>query len=93
MTKKFDSDNALLSFHIYMWNTWSKEECIQVFNSEDQEYKGSLAEHIWNMWLDWCGQVGPIAASSLAVCNLDTENLNKLIDRACEIYDGSKYRE
>lgn len=93
MPKKFDSDNAVLSFHIYMWNTWSKEECIIVFNSKGQEYKYSLAEHIWNKWIDWCKQVGSTAAPSMVVCNLDTENLNKLIDRACEIYDGRKYRE
>ena len=61
MAKKFDSDNAVLSFHIYMW-------------------------------IDYCDQVGPTAAVAFMVRDLDSNNLNKLIDRACELYDGRQNR-
>ncbi len=94
MTKKFDFDNAVLSFHIYMWNAWNKEECALVFNgnTDTDDWIYTIGHHIWNKWIDYCDQVGPTAAVSFMVRDLDSNNLNKLIDRACELYDGRQNR-
>ena len=69
VTKKFDSDNAVLSFHIYMWNAWNKEECALVFNgnTDTDDWIYTIGHHIWNKWIDYCDQVGPTAAVAFMV--------------------------
>lgn len=81
-----------LSYHIYMWNKWSKNECAKIFNAKDQEWQYSLGEHIWNKWQEYVKDVGQIAAPSLCVANFDEQTLYKIIDRACELYVGRKNR-
>ena len=79
---KFNQNKEVLSFHIYMWNKWSKEECETVF--------GDLADHIWDKWVDYCSETNSTTAPALLVRDLDEDNLDKLINRACELYDGRK---
>ena len=92
MAKIFDTDNAVLSYNMYMWNTWNEAECGIVFNEPGQEWQYSLGEHIWNKWEDYCNEVGPTAAPSMMVMALDEGNLNKIIQRACHNYNGRAYR-
>ena len=75
-----------------MWNKWNKEEAASVFNNPGQDWEYSLGEHIWNKWLDYCGNVGATAAPSMMVMSLDEGNLNKLIQRACTLYNGRRNR-
>ena len=82
--------NETLSYHIYMWNTWNRDECANIFNGDGQEWEYSLGEHIWSKWVDYCNRVGATAAPSLMVANLSEGILNKLIERACTLYDGRK---
>lgn len=77
-----------LSYHIYMWNMWSKAECGIIFNEPGQEWQYSLGEHIWDKWCNYCDKVGATAAPSMMVANLDETNLKKIIDRACNFYVG-----
>ena len=80
----------VLSYHIYMWNAWCKEECAHVFNKPSQEWKYSLGEHIWNEWCRFCEKHGSKYAPADMVSELDESTLQKIIDRACELYEGRK---
>ena len=79
---KFNKHKEVLSFHMYMWNKWSKKECETVF--------GDLADHIWDKWVRYCAKTDSIVAPALMVMNVDEHNLDKLINRACEVYEGRK---
>ena len=79
---KFNQNKEVLSFHMYMWNKWSKKECEIVF--------GDLADHIWDKWVYYCAETNSMVAPALMVMNVDEDNLDKLINRACELYDGRK---
>ena len=81
---RYNQNNEVLSFHIYMWNKWSMDECKKIFEN--------VSDHIWNKWCRYCDEVGATAAPSLMIRDLDSINLDKLINRACELYDGRKNR-
>ena len=89
-----NANQEVLSFHIYMWNMWSKEECALVFNDnpDTDDWVYTLGHHIWNKWIDYCDKVGATAAPSLMIRDLDSVNLDKLVKRACELYNGRKLR-
>ena len=82
----------VLSFMIYMWNAWTINECAYVFNGYDNvgasNWEYSLGEHIWNKWKSICEYYGVFGAAERLVAELDENNLNKLVNRACELYCG-----
>lgn len=77
----------VLSYNMYMWNTWNPDECALLFNKPGQEWKYSLGEHIWNRWMEFNNKNG-LGAPALFVSYLDENNLDKVIKRACELYYG-----
>lgn len=89
--------NEALSYAIYMANRWSKEECCYVFNGytdvNNPKYKYSFGEHIWGKYLDYYITYGVYGASMKLLYELAPENLELLLNRACELYDGRKNRK
>ena len=81
-----DLRNVLL----YFCNKWSKGESNLVFNGSDfdpEKYKYSLGWHIWNKWLEKCkSNHGSLDCIASFLLEIDTENLNKFINRSKEIY-------
>ena len=89
--------NEALSYAIYMANKWNINECALVFNSTynagTESFKFSLAEHIWNKYVEYYDDYGMYGAPMKLLYELDDNNLKKLLDRACELYDGRKNRK
>ena len=88
--------NEALSYAIYMANSWNVEEAAIVFNGEDNSSSGdfqySLGDHIWNKWIEFIDMAGIHGAAMLMLYSLDNNNLQKLLNRACELYDGRRKR-
>lgn len=90
--------NEALSYAIYMANAWNINECAKVFNGIDnsnnsKEWKYSIGEHIWNKYLEYAKNYTIFDAYMRLLYELDNENLNKILNRACELYDGRKNRK
>lgn len=82
--ESISKENFVSSFFFYMWNSWCREECIVVF--------GGSYLHFWSKW---CGLASPSAkgATELFYAELTTDNRVKLVNRACELYDGRARRK
>lgn len=83
-----DFRNVLL----FMCNRWSESECNHIFNDENTNLKNwqySLGWHIWNKWCDACeDHHGPLDCITYFILDaLDTECLQKLINRSIEYYN------
>lgn len=76
---------AVLNFAIYMSNAWDKTEAIKIFGE-------NIGEHIFNKWVGYASDRGPTYASLALVYDLDSNNLEKLVERACKLYDGRRRR-
>lgn len=90
--------NEALSYAIYMANAWNINECAKVFNGKDNssdpdEWRFSIGEHIWNKYLEYVKTFTMFGAYMRLLYELDNNNLKKLLDRACELYDGRKNRK
>ena len=75
--------NQATSLFFYMWNCWSKEECQKAF--ADGDYN-----HFWNKWCGLSEQYGRFGAVEHFYAELTNDNRDKLVKRACEMYDGSR---
>ena len=88
--------NEALSYAIYMANRWNESECSYVFNKysniEYDAYKYSLGHHIWNKYMEYYRANGMYGASMKLLYELDSNNLELILNRACELYDGRKNR-
>lgn len=74
--------NETLSVAIYLANRFSIEEATLIYSDR------YLAAHIYNLWIDKYDQ------NMLEfICALDEVTLQKLIDRACLIYDGRQLKK
>lgn len=73
--------NETLSYMIYMANKWSEIESIRIFGED-------LGKHIWNKYLAFCEDHGMYGAYSMFVFELSSNNLELLLNRACELYNG-----
>ena len=73
---------------IYMINRWNIDECAIVFNESyynKDTWQFSLGEHIWNKWTNTHNvYTDPIMHFMLD--DIDTNCLQKLINRSKEIY-------
>ena len=83
-----DFRNVLL----FMCNRWDETECSMIFNEFppcDSKYVYSLGWHIWNKWIeDHDNHHGPIDCITFFILEaLDTECLQKLINRSIEYYN------
>ncbi len=89
--------NEALSYAIYMANRWNESECSYVFNGysniENYKYEYSLGHHIWNKYMEYYEDHGMYGAPMRLLYELDSTNLELLLNRACELYDGRKNRK
>lgn len=93
-----EDKKELLSFMIYIWNRWCKEECAIVFNGkndvDEPSWTFSLGEHIWNKWMTNYQYLGTsTGCAERLVAELSEDNLQKIIDRACSLYYGRVNRK
>ena len=67
--------NDVSSFFYYMWNSWNKNECDEVFDE--------MSDYIWDEWAINCHyNIDDFYAS------IDKECQDKLVNRAISMYDG-----
>ncbi len=68
------------TFFYYIWNTWgTQEECQTVF--------GDMTEHFWPKWKSMSNRLGSKAFNQF-YADLTLENQEKLVTRACQVYNG-----
>lgn len=76
------NENIVSSYFFYMWNGWgTEEECRKVF---DWNHK-----HFWDKW---CAifRENRRGAAEIFYAELSPDNRRKLVERACEMYDGDR---
>ena len=74
-------ENIVSSYFYYMWNYFgSKEECAIVFSY--------MSDHFWSKWCAIFKENSHGAAERF-YAELSTDNRKKLVDRACEVYNGA----
>lgn len=78
---KRTKENIISSFFYYMWCRWDQKECITIF--------GPMSEHFWSKWLTSANNT-PRGAAERFYADLSTNNRQQLIQRACQLYDGSR---
>lgn len=77
-------ENVVSSFFYYMWNKWSREECINVYG------KGCLSSHFWNKWVYIRKQYGTYGATERFYAELSENNRALLVARALECYRNNE---
>lgn len=85
VAKPETKETIVSSLFFYMWNGWCKEECETVFGYEFQ--------HFWEKWCGICRVYKVYSATEKFYADLTQHNRVKLVNRACEVYDGSKRRQ
>jgi hypothetical protein len=83
MDREEKYDNKATSLLFYMWNRWCLEECKIVFKDGDWN-------HFWNKWCGYNSEYGRFGAVEDFYASLTNDNRDKLVRRACEMYDGSR---
>lgn len=78
------SENIVSSFFFYMWNAWCEEECRIVFASVGYP-------HFWEKW-GAATKPTVYGAAEKFYAELSVDNRTLLVNRACEVYNGSKRR-
>lgn len=74
---------TVLSYAMYMANMWSHEEAVKVFGK-------LLGEHIFGKWSGYYEDYGYNGASLKLIYELDSTNLELLVDRATLNYWGRR---
>jgi hypothetical protein len=72
--------NDVTSFFYYMWNTWSKSECEEIFPRHD-------ANHLWEKWMSYYENHKTFGATEQFFANLSGNFQDMLVKRAIEMYD------
>ena len=73
-------ENIVSSFFFFMWNAWgSEEECREVF--------GADSAHFWEKWKS-IFKHNNRGAAEIFYAELSESNRKKLVNRACQIYNG-----
>jgi hypothetical protein len=75
--------NPVISYMIYMANSWSLDEAQKTFGF-------TLGEHIWYKYIDFIEIYGQYGAYSMLMYSLDDNNADILVERAEKLYDGRK---
>ena len=83
-TMRLDPVNAVSSFHYYMWNAWSEEECKITF--------GGAYKHFWEKWNSLASK-SILGAAERFYAELSDNNRELLVNRAVALYDGKATRE
>lgn len=76
MNKKSELDCYLY----YMWNNWSKEISINLFDE-------MLGSHIWSKWCQACEKCGSDGAPALFYSMLDIDARNAIVNNAIQHYN------
>lgn len=79
------NNNSVLSYGIYMMNTWCENEAHTVFGEV-------MGDHLWSKYTQYYKDYGTFGAPMKFMFELDSENYLLLVTRACELYDGRKNR-
>jgi hypothetical protein len=80
MKEKMKEKNDVTSFFYYMWNTWSKSECEEIFSGNDANY-------IWGKWLSYYANNRLFGATEQFFSNLSENFQDMLVKRATETYN------
>ena len=72
-------ENIVSSYFYYMWNLWGEEECRTVF--------GPMHRHFWEKWCH-CTDRDLHGAAERFYAELSDSNRHRIVERACELYDG-----
>lgn len=72
-------ENIVSSFFYYMWNAWDGRECAMVC--------GLDCIQIWEKWRNCCTDC-PLGATEYFYMGLSNDIKEKLVTRACEVYNG-----
>ena len=80
---------------LFLCNRWTKEMAANIYNSRKDgtlcDWQFSLAEHIWNKWIEGCkNHGGALDCIAWFLTELDNDNLQKLIDYSINYYYESK---
>ena len=78
--------NDVTSFFFYMWNAWSKEEC-------ERAFAGGNPDHFWKKWCGIYNAYGVYGAAERFYAELSSNNRDKLVKRACEVYDRNEEKQ
>lgn len=81
---RLDPVNAVSSFHYYMWNAWSKEECEITF--------GGMYNHFWEKWNSLASK-SIFGAAERFYAELSDTYRELLVNRAVTLYDGRARRQ
>lgn len=81
---RLDPVNAVSSFHYYMWNAWSEDECKITF--------GGMYKHFWKKWNSLAGK-SIFGAAERFYAELSDNNRELLVNRAVALYDGKTTRQ
>lgn len=82
-------ENETLSVIIYFFNKFNEEEAYHIWGGGPY----SLGEHMFKKFQSFMSTYGPYGAPTMFLCELDSENYQKVVDRACELYNGRKNRK
>lgn len=82
-------ENETLSVIIYFFNKFNEDEAYHIWGGGPY----SLGEHMFNKFKNFMSTYGPYGAPAMFLCELDSENYQKVVDRACELYNGRKNRK
>ncbi len=72
-------ENIVSSYFYFMWNAWGEEECRKVF--------APMHKHFWEKWCH-CTDRDLHGAAERFYAELSAPNRHRLVERACELYDG-----
>ncbi len=78
-------ENIVSSYFFFMWNAWCKEECKIVFGGEYQ--------HFWDKWCGICKVYKVYSATERFYAELSDSYRVRLVNHACEKYDGNRRRK
>ena len=82
-------ENETLSVLMYFCNKFNENECYILWG--DGIY--GLGEHMFKKFTNYSETYGRFGAITMFLLDLDSENYHKVIDRACELYNGRKNRK
>ena len=82
-------ENGTLSVLMYFCNKFNEYECYTLWGNGIYD----LGEYMFKKFMNYSETYGRFGAIPMFLLDLDSENYQKVIDRACELYNGRKNRK
>lgn len=82
-------ENETLSVLMYFCNKFNEYECYTLWGNGIYD----LGEFMFKKFTNLVEKYGRFGAIPMFLLDLDSENYRKVIDRACELYNGRKNRK